>query len=293
MAVRRMAAIRRGVALGAAGLVLGQGALVLATAGTAQAAPAPRADRVVPTATVCGKDLAKLRKQPLGLSIGGLRTVYRAGGTRSEFRLRARNLTGGSCPQVLPVVVFGSQRKPLRGSDLRLQWRTGHGRGAAWRKSPLLAEGGVLVAQLGPRRGLTLAARQSTTVPLRMRFASGAPTGQWGTIAFGYEPVQLDGETVPFPVGVSDPQFFRVRGHSAHHGGGAGSRSGPAHRPQWPTAPQPAAGPQLAVTGGSGLTGAAGIGAVLALGGGAGLLGFVRRRGAVRSGAQSSGVGEL
>ena len=269
---RRVGAVRRGLVLAAAGLLLGQGALVLGAAGTAQAAPSAAlsatATTATATATVCGKDLAALGKPPLGLAFTGLRKVYRAGGSWSRFTLRARNRTGAACHGVLPVVVLGSRAAPLGQGDVRIQWRSA--KGTAWHRSSVVAEDGVLVALAGPGRGVTLPAKGRTALPLRMRFAGGAPTGQWVTLAIGFEPVDLAGETTAFPVGVSDPHYFRVQRRGTGSGGGT-------HRTDRP---------QLARTGGSGQTGAAAAGAVMALGGGAALVGYARRRGAAgRDGA--------
>jgi hypothetical protein len=240
---RRAAGVRRGIGLGVAGVVLGQVALLAGAAGTAFASPGaapalgpPAASAAGPAAggaaasaavgllagsaaapgaglpvvTVCGVDSALFAHPPLGLRFTGLRGEYRVGGSWSAFTLGAANRTAADCPGVLPVVVFGARGTALRTGDVRVQWRSGRGGPAVWHTSAVVAEGGMLVGLVGPAEGLSLAAGGDTAVPLRMRFAGGAPTGQWVTMAIGYEPVALAGQTQPLPVGVSDPHLFRV-----------------------------------------------------------------------------------
>jgi hypothetical protein len=195
--------------------------------------------------------MADFARPPLALKLAPLRKVYYVGGSWSPFALSADNGTAAACPGVLPVVVFGAQGTTLRTADLQVQWESGRGAAAVWHSSALIAEDGVLVGLVGPDQGLTLAARGSTAVPMRMRFADGAPTGQWVTMAIGYEPVTLEGDTVPLPVGVSDPHLFQV------------VRPG---------------GPQLARTGGGPATVPLAALSLLALGTGAALLLLSRRR---------------
>ncbi|MFC1417340.1 hypothetical protein [Streptacidiphilus cavernicola] len=231
---------------------LATAAPVTAAPVAALAGPAP-----APSAVVCGRDVAGIGRPPLGLGFSGLRASYDLGGDWSGFTLRAGNATPAACPGVLPVVVFGAQGTALRTGDLQVQWRDG---GGAWQRTALVAEDGLLVGLVGPARGLTLPSGSTRLLPMRMRFAGGAPTGQWVTMAIGYEPVALDGQTVPLPVGVSDPHLFRV-------------------------VPRPSADAQLARTGGSPATAAAAAGSAALLGGGAGLLllaRLTRRRSARR-----------
>ncbi|MEY9963154.1 hypothetical protein ABIA33_001187 [Streptacidiphilus sp. MAP12-16] len=244
-----------GIGLGAAGLVAGP-ALLLGTAGTASAASAatPVSAGTAGTAgtAVCGVDFDALSQTPLTLRFKGLHGVYRAGGQWSRFRLTVRTRAGQSCAGVRPVVVFGARNRTLRRGDVRLQWRQGSG----WHRVSMVAAQGSLVGQVGPGQGLTLPARSRTALPLRMRLAPGAPPGQWLTMAVGFEPVTLAGQTVPLPVGISDPHYFRVvRATERRHDA-----------------------PQLAETGGSGLVPLAAGGSALALGGGVALVACARRR---------------
>ncbi|MHA6762819.1 hypothetical protein [Streptacidiphilus sp. PAMC 29251] len=253
-------AVRRGIGAGAAAGLL----LVLGTAGTAEAVSAAAAPQV----KICGKNATNLRKPPLALRFDKLHKVYYVGGSWSRFGLKAGNSTGARCAAVRPVLVFGARNRPLRQGDVRLQWKAKAGRGgkAGWHGSAMVAENGVLMGLAGPAKGLTLPAGARTTVPLRMRFATGAPTGQWLTLAIGYEPVLLEGQTVPLPVGVSDPHLFRV----AHR-----PRPQPRPHPRPSTGPQR---PQLAETGAPAATVAAAGTALLSLVGGAGLVRLSRRR---------------
>jgi hypothetical protein len=141
----------------------------------------------------------------------------------------------------------------------------------------MVSEAGVLVGVVGPEQGLTLSAKGGVAVLLRMRFRHGAPLGEWMTMTIGYEPVSLDGQTVPVPVGVSDPRLFRVQ----RHGGGAGDGSATGSDSATGSGRGSrggAAAPQLAATGASATTGRAAGAAALATVGGVGLVGYSRRR---------------
>ncbi|MFC1432913.1 hypothetical protein ACEZDB_19925 [Streptacidiphilus sp. N1-3] len=235
--------VRRGMAAGVAA-----GLLLAGTAGTAEAVAT-----AAPAVRVCGLDPATFTKPSLALAYQKLHKVYYAGGSWSGFTLKAGNSTPARCAGVLPVVVFGSRGRPLRRGDVRMQWRTGRG---GWHGSAMVAENGVLMGLVGPAQGLSLAARGKAAVPLRMRFSTGAPTGQWVTMAIGYAPVTLEGETAALPVGISDPRLFRVLRQVR----------------------RPSGAPQLAETGGPPRTAVAAGASLLCLGGGAGLLALSRRR---------------
>lgn len=250
----------RAMGLAAAGVLLGTvGSATSATSAFA-AAPAAAPD-AGPQVLVCGLDATTLGRPPLTLRFTKLHKVYYAGGNWSKFRLTLRNRTAASCPGVRPVVVYAARSGALRKGDVRLQWRAGRGAGS-WHRARTVDEAGVLVGLVGPDRGLTLPGRSGAKLPLRMRFPSGAPLGEWLTMAIGFEPVSLDGERIPLPVGISDPHTFQLRRLGSGHGHGGRAPGGP----------------ELAATGGSAATGWAAGAAVAALGGGAGLVGYSRRR---------------
>ena len=260
--------MRQTIGLGLAALVAGP-LVAMGTAGTASAAVPARAGSVVDSA--CGVDLATVDRAPLVLRLHGLHRVYPAGGGWSRARLGLRNRLSGPCAGVRPVMVFGARAGGLRRGDVRLQWRRGTRGG--WRPVRLKAENGVLAGQVGPDAGLTVPAGGRAGVPLRLRIGRGAPLGQWLTMAVGFEPVALQGQPVPLPVGVSEPYLFRVvrGGHRPAGGSAAGvsaagywEHGGPGRGPR-------SAEAQLAETGDD--TGVvAGAAAALLLGGGLVLL---------------------
>jgi len=220
--------------------------------------------------SACGVDLGTVDRPPLALRLHGVRHVYRAGGGWSPARLALRNRLSLPCAGVRPVLVFGVRGRSPRHGDVRLQWRRGPRGG--WHPVRLLAEEGVLAGQVGPDAGLGVAGRGRTSVPLRLRIGRGAAPGQWLTMAVGFEPVLLQGQSVPLPVGVSEPYLFRVV--SAARGGqdDRGRRGGR----RWAGAPERGAPEQLAATGDD-VSAAAGAAALL-LAGGAGLV-LLRRPG--------------
>ena len=209
-----------------------------------------------PVASACGVDLGSVGHQPLALRLHGVRHRYPAGGGWSPIRLGLRNRLGRRCAGVRPVMVFGVRGGGLRHGDVRLQWRRGPG---GWQQVPLRPEAGVLAGQTGPAAGLTVPADGRAAVPMRLRIGRGAPPGQWLTMAVGFEPVLLAGQSVPLPVGISNPYLFRVVRGTGRHGHHLASGR-----------------PQLAETGDT-APAAAGTAAALLLGGGTGLV-LLRRR---------------
>ena len=286
--------MRQTIGLGLAVLLAGP-AVALGPAASAVAATAAAAGPARPGAAVasaCGVDLGALDHPPLALRLHGVRRFYREGGGWSPIRLTLRNRLGRRCAGVRPVLVFGLRAGALRHGDVRLQWRRGGGAGGSgggWRTVPLRAEAAVsspeavLAGQTGPAAGLAVAAGSRAAVPMRMRIGRGAPLGQWLTMAVGFEPVVLDGQPVPLPVGISNPSLFRVvhgQGHSRGHSR-ANSRS---HARTYAHAGFRGGRSQLAETGagtGAGTLAAGSAAAVLLLGCGAGLL--VLRRWAARA----------
>ncbi|QMU67800.1 LPXTG cell wall anchor domain-containing protein [Streptacidiphilus sp. P02-A3a] len=246
--------MRQTIGLSLAALVAGP-LVALGTAGTASAAVPARVGAAVDSA--CGVNLDNVDRAPLSLRLHGLHRVYRAGGGWSPARLGLRNRLSESCAGVRPVLVFGARAGVLRRGDVRLQWRRG-ARGG-WQPVRLRAEEGVLAGQVGPDAGLTVPAGGRAGVPLRLRIGHRAPLGQWLTLAVGFEPVVLEGQSVPLPVGVSEPYLFRVvrAGHRGNGGPAAGHRE--RGGPDW--------GPRLAETGTDAGV-AAGAAAALLLGGG-------------------------
>ena len=292
-----------GLAAALAGPLLAVGAPDRAAAatpapGTARAAPRAAADgstaarrQPARSAPGCGLELVQGKRQALALRLRGLHRVYPAGGRWSRFSLTVGNRLAVPCRRVAAVVVFGARSRTLHRGDVQLQWRRAAGR---WNPVGLLDEAGVLAGKVGPAAGTGLAAGSRTAVPLRLRFGRSAPDGQWLTMAVGFVPVRLGGQSVPLPVGVSEPYLFRVE---------RARRVGRHVRPaqpetqwtaewtaQWAAqwAARPSADradrwrPQLADTGSAGVGPAAltalallGVGAALLLGTGRG----VRRRG--------------
>jgi len=263
---------RQTIGLGLAVLVAGP-LLALGPAADAGAAvPAVAAARAgAAPDSACGVDLGTLDRPPLALLLQGVRHVHRAGGGWSSARLALRNRLSRPCAGVRPVLVFGVRGRSPRHGDVRLQWRRGPRGG--WHPVRLLAEAGVLAGQVGPDAGLTVAGRGRASVPLRLRIGRGAAPGQWLTMAVGFEPVLLQGQQVPLPVGVSEPSLFRVVRAARGGRGGRGDQGGQGGlgRRPWAGAPE-----QLAATGDD-VSAAAGAAALL-LTGGAGLVLLRRAR---------------
>ncbi|WP_152627408.1 hypothetical protein [Streptacidiphilus melanogenes] len=140
------------------------------------------------------------------MTLRGVRSVYAAGGRWSTLRLTVHNGTRTVCRRLRPVLVYGARNRTLRVDAVRLETRLG----GHWRAVPLSAALGELTGAVGPAAGLRLHSGQTTTLTLRMRLARGAPHGEWLSLAVAYAPVPHQGTTVIWPVGVTNPAYFRV-----------------------------------------------------------------------------------
>ncbi|WP_052441776.1 hypothetical protein [Streptacidiphilus anmyonensis] len=140
------------------------------------------------------------------MTLRGVRSAYAAGGRWSTLRLSLHNGARTVCGQLEPVLVYGARNRTLRPDAVRLETRLdGH-----WRAVPLNAALGELAGAVGPAGGLRLRPGQTATLTVRMRLARGAPHGEWLSLAVAYGPTRHRGTTVTWPVGVTDPAYFRV-----------------------------------------------------------------------------------
>jgi hypothetical protein len=119
------------------------------------------------------------------------------------------NTTRAVCAQLDPVLVYGARSRTLRGGAVRLETR----RGGRWEAVPLKAALGELAGAVGPAGGLRLHPGETVTLTVRMRVARTAPRGEWLSLAVAYAPLQSKGTTVSWPVGVTNPAYFRVVPH--------------------------------------------------------------------------------
>ena len=180
----------------------------------APAAPAAQAPKAPPACAGAKKS------NPVAVTLSGVRSAYAAGGRWSTLRLSLRNGTRAVCGQLKPVLVYGARNRTLRVDAVRLQTRIG----GHWRTVTMNAALGELAGAVGPADGLRLRSQETATLTVRMRLARSAPRGEWLSLAVAYAPLQSKGTTVTWPVGVTDPAYFRVVG-----GRGSGVR-GPAVR---------------------------------------------------------------
>ncbi|MEZ0066062.1 hypothetical protein ABIA32_002071 [Streptacidiphilus sp. MAP12-20] len=148
------------------------------------------------------------RPSPMAVTLSGVRAAYAAGGGWSTLRLTVRNRTRSVCGQLKPVLVYGARDRTLRVDAVRLESR----RGGRWQRVNLDAALGELAGQIGPSRGLSLRPGESVTLQVRMRLSRSAPHGEWLSLAVAYAPMQTKGTTVAWPVGVTNPSYFRVTG---------------------------------------------------------------------------------
>jgi hypothetical protein len=146
------------------------------------------------------------RSNPVAVTLTGVRSAYAAGGRWSTLRLTLHNGTHRVCGRLKPVLVYGARGRTLRADAVRLQTRLG----GRWRTVPLSAALGELAGAVGPAGGLRLHPGETRSLTVRMRLARGAPHGQWLSLAVAYAPLQHKGTTVTWPVGVTDPAYFRV-----------------------------------------------------------------------------------
>ncbi|RAG86266.1 hypothetical protein DN069_07335 [Streptacidiphilus pinicola] len=169
------------------------------TAARQAAAPAAQPPKACPGAT---------RSNPVAVTLRGVRSAYAAGGRWSTLRLSLHNGTRAVCGQLRPVLVYGARNRTLRPDAVRLQTRIG----GHWRSVTLNAALGELAGTVGPTNGLRLAPGRTVMLTVRMRLAAGAPRGEWLSLAVAYAPLQSKGTTVTWPVGVTNPAYFRVVG---------------------------------------------------------------------------------
>ncbi|WP_042365124.1 hypothetical protein [Streptacidiphilus neutrinimicus] len=188
-----------GLAAGALCAAIGLAGSVALPATAARAASHATATR----AEACA---GSKRSNPVAVTLRGVRSAYSAGGRWSTLRLTLHNGTRTGCGQLKPVLVYGARDRTLRVDAVRLETRLdGH-----WRAVPLSAALGELAAAVGPAGGLWLRAGQTTTLTVRMRVARSAPHGEWLSLAVAYAPLRRRGTTVSWPVGVTNPSYFRV-----------------------------------------------------------------------------------
>ncbi|WP_143094125.1 hypothetical protein [Streptacidiphilus jiangxiensis] len=149
------------------------------------------------------------RTNPVAVTLSGVRTAYRAGGSWSQLRMTLHNRTRAVCAQLSPVLVYGARNRTLRAGAVGLETRLG----GRWRPVALNAALGELAGAVGPAGGLRLQPGGTVTLTVRMRLARSAPRGEWLSLAVAYAPLQSKGTTVSWPVGVTDPAYFRVVAH--------------------------------------------------------------------------------
>lgn len=184
------------------------GSVALPTAAHA-AGQAPWARHFAPPAAAATHPRAcsgATRSNPVTVTLRGVRSAYAAGGRWSTLRLSLRNGTRAVCGQLRPVLVYGARDRTLRVDAVQLQTRIG----GHWRSVTLNAALGELAGSVGPTGGLRLRPQGTATLTVRMRLARGAPRGEWLSLAVAYAPLQNKGTTVTWPVGVTDPAYFRV-----------------------------------------------------------------------------------
>ncbi|MEY9871827.1 hypothetical protein ABH931_001300 [Streptacidiphilus sp. MAP12-33] len=188
MSRRRVGAVVAG-AIAAGALAV----LPVSAAQAAQAAPAP----------ACA---GAARSNPVAVTLGGVRSAYPVGGPWTSMRLTLRNRTRAVCGRLDPVLVYGARNRTLRRDAVRLETLTGN----RWRAVPLRTALGELTGAVGPAQGLRLRPGASVTLTVRMRFTRSAPRGQWLSLAVAYAPMEAKGTSVDWPVGVTNPAYFRV-----------------------------------------------------------------------------------
>jgi hypothetical protein len=149
------------------------------------------------------------RSNPVAVTLTGVRTAYAADGRWSTLRVTLHNRTRTVCGGLKPVLVYAARDKTLHVDALRLESLESR-RGGHWRVVPLTAALGELVGAVGPTTGLRLQPGQTTTLTVRMWLTGSAPHGEWLTLAVAYAPVRQKSSTVTWPVGASNPSYFRV-----------------------------------------------------------------------------------
>lgn len=164
------------------------------------------------TAPAC---VGATQPDPIAVALTGVRPGYVRGGGWSTLRLTLRNRTRTVCGRVEPVLVYGARSHTLRVGAVRLEtlWA------GRWRAVDVDAALGELAGEVGPRAGLRLRPGATVALTLRMRLARSAPTGDWLSLAVAYAPLRTKQGKGPsavtttqaWPVGVTDPLYFRVR----------------------------------------------------------------------------------
>jgi hypothetical protein len=156
---------------------------------------------------------------PIAVTLTGVRRGYVRGGGWSTLRLTLHNRTRSACGQLKPVLVYGARSRTLRVDALRLETRLA----GRWRSVGVDAALGELAGEVGPRSGLSLRPGATAALTLRMRLTRSAPTGDWLSLAVAYAPLQTKpakgapsgSTTQAWPVGVTNPLYFRVTGRPA------------------------------------------------------------------------------
>ncbi|MBF9067572.1 hypothetical protein [Streptacidiphilus fuscans] len=184
------------------------GTTTQASAATPAAKPRPAAR----TAPVCA---GAAQPNPIAVTLTGVRRGYVRGGGWATLRLTLHNRTRTVCGQLKPVLVYGARSRSLRVDALRLETRLS----GRWRSVGVDAALGELAGEVGPRSGLSLRPGATAALTLRMRLTRSAPTGDWLSLAVAYAPLQTkpgkgapSGTTQAWPVGVTNPLYFRVTG---------------------------------------------------------------------------------
>ncbi|MFG2892681.1 hypothetical protein [Streptomyces sp. NPDC048248] len=182
---------------------------------------------------------------PIDSRVTGGQRAYPAGGNWQTWKLELRNTTDAACKDVHPVVVVLAAHRGLRSGQIHLEFRDPAGGG--WRPVPFEsterdeqvgvfgkgADGGAggSPAERAAGRGVTVPAKGTTVLPVRMRFAPDTPQGDLTAKVTTMQRRGSDGEWV----GQSDDYRFAVRPRDAS----------PAPAPGVPTAPAASAAPGL------------------------------------------------
>ncbi|MFH8573461.1 hypothetical protein [Streptomyces sp. NPDC017993] len=193
----------------------------------------------------CGRpDSARF---PIDARVAGGPRAYPAGGDWQNWKLELRNNTDAACEDVHPVVVLVAAHRGLRSGSIHLEFRDPAGGG--WRPVPfesterdeqigVFGKGaddgaGGSPAERAAGRGVTVPAKGTTTLPVRMRFAPETPQSDLTAKVTTMQRRGSDGEWV----GQSDDYRFAVRPRDTSR-----PRS-----PGTPTAPSASAAPGLPV----------------------------------------------
>ncbi|WP_407552852.1 hypothetical protein QOM21_23190 [Streptomyces sp. Pv4-95] len=182
---------------------------------------------------------------PIDSRVAGGQRAYPAGGGWQTWKLELRNTTDAACEDVHPVVVLVAAHRGLRSGQIHLEFRDPAGGG--WRPVPFEsterdeqvgvfgkgADGGAggSPAERAAGRGVTVPAKGTTALPVRMRFAPDTPQGDLTAKVTTMQRRGSDGEWV----GQSDDYRFAVRPRGTSH----------APTPGAPTAPSASSAPGM------------------------------------------------